>query len=115
MIVENGLLLVKFGALSLTEYAVKASLNGARALGLPNKGHLSVGADADISILDIEAEKAFATVVNGRVSMLNGNLVGSGTTFICDERGAGTLKRRGLSYVVKAPLSLDQIENRYIS
>ena len=114
VIVENGLLLVKFGALSLTDYAVKASLNGARALGLPNKGHLSVGADADISILDIEAEKAFATIVNGRVSMLDGNLVGSGTTFICDERGAGALKRRGLPYVVKAPLSLDQLENRYI-
>ena len=74
----------------------------------------AVGADADISILDIEAEKAFATIVNGRVSMLDGNLVGSGTTFICDERGAGTLKRRGLPYVVKAPLSLAQIENRYI-
>ena len=43
VIVENGLLLVKFGALNLNEYAVKASLNGARALGLKNKGHLSVG------------------------------------------------------------------------
>ncbi len=41
VIVENGLLLVKFGALNLNEYAVKASLNGARALGLKNKGHLS--------------------------------------------------------------------------
>lgn len=55
VIVENGLLLVKFGVLSLMEYAVKASLNGARTLSLANKGHLSVGADADISILDIEA------------------------------------------------------------
>lgn len=114
VIVENGLLLVKFGALSLTEYAVKASLNGARALGLPNKGHLSVGADADISILDVEAEKAFATIVNGRVSMLDGKLFGSGTTFICDERGEEALKRRGLPYIVKGPLSLKQIENRYI-
>lgn len=55
VIVENGLLLVKFGVLSLMEYAVKASLNGARTLSLANKGHLSVGADADISILGIEA------------------------------------------------------------
>lgn len=46
--------------------------------------------------------------------MLDGNLIGSGTTFICEEREAGTLKRRGSLYVVKAPLSLDQIGNRDI-
>lgn len=114
VIVENGLLLVKFGALNLNEYAVKASLNGARALGLKNKGHLSVGADADISILDIQNEKAFATIVEGNVIMLDGQLLGKGTTIICDERGASTLAKRGIKHIVKEEFSLKQITDRFI-
>ena len=77
------MLLVKFRALSLTEYG-ESHLNGARAWAFRIKGHLSVGADADISILDIEAKKLLPRLWNGRVSMLNGNLV-PGTTSICDE------------------------------
>jgi len=114
VIVENGLLLVKFGALSLNEFAVKFSLNGARALGLPSKGHLSVGADADISILDFANEKAFATVVGGKVIMLDGKLLGFGTTIICDERGAQALKKRNIKFIVKGPFSLNQITDRYV-
>ena len=114
VIVENGLLLVKFGALNLNEYAVKASLNGARALGLKNKGHLSVGADADISILDIQNEKAFATIVEGNVIMLDGQLLGKGTTIICDERGASTLAKRGIKHIVKEEFSLKQITDRFV-
>lgn len=114
VIVENGLLLVKFGALSLNEFAIKSSLNGARALGLPSKGHLSLGADADISILDFANEKAFATVVGGKVIMLDGKLLGSGTTIICDERGAQALKKRNIKFTVKEPFSLNQITDRYV-
>lgn len=114
VIVENGLLLVKFGALTLNEYAVKASLNGARALGLKNKGHLSVGADADISILDVQNEKAFATIVGGNVIMLEGQLLGKGTTIICDERGSATLAKRGIKHIVKEEFSLKQITDRFI-
>lgn len=114
VIVENGLLLVKFGALSLTEFAIKSSLNGARALGLPSKGHLSVGADADISILDIDKEKAFATVVDGKAIMLDGQLIGTGTTIICDERGVETLKRRNIKHTVKESFAMAQITNRFI-
>ena len=114
VIVENGLLLVKFGSLTLSEFAVKASLNGARALGLKNKGHLSVGADADITILDLQNERAYATLVEGNVIMLDGVLLGSGTTIICDERGSSALTKRKIKHIVKAPLSLKEIENRFI-
>lgn len=114
VIIENGLLLVKFGAISLREFAVKSSLNGARALNLPNKGHLGVGADADITILDIGAEKAVAAIVGGRVIMENGSLCGSGTTIICDERGESYLRKRGIPTIVKGALSKANIENRFI-
>ena len=114
VIVENGLLLVKFGAITLKEYAVKSSLNGARALGLPNKGHLAVGADADISVLDFVHEKAYATIVGGKVIMFDGKLCGNGTTIICDERGEKTLKARRIPTITKEPFSLSQITDRFI-
>lgn len=114
VIVENGLLLVKFGALTMKEFATKASLNGARALGLPNKGHLSVGADADITVIDFEKEKAYATIVGGKIIMKDGQLMGKGTCFICDERGRKNLQKKGLTFCVKKPLNLKRIEDRFI-
>lgn len=114
VIVENGLCLVQFGAITLNEFVVKASLNGARALGLPTKGHLGIGADADISILDYERKKAYATIVNGEVIMQDGELFGKGTTIICDERGDKYLKGRGIRTYVKKPLDLKVIESRFV-
>ncbi len=114
VIVENGLLLIKFGAISLREFAIKSSLNGARALNLPSKGHLGVGADADVTILDIEAEKAFATIVGGNVIMEEGKLCGSGTTIICDERGENYLRKRKIKTIVKGALTKETIQNRFV-
>lgn len=114
VIVENGLLLVKFGALTLKEFAVKTSLNGARALNLPQKGHLGIGADGDVTILDMENNKAFATIVNGNVIMENGNLCGKGTQIICDERGKNYLEKRGIKAIVKGPLVLPSDKDRFV-
>lgn len=115
VIVENGLLLVKFGALTLNEFVMKSSLNAANALGLPNKGHLGTGADADISILDFEKEKAYATVVGGNVIMEDGKLLGKGTSIICDERGSEYLTKRNIPFSIVEKLSLARIENRFKS
>ena len=52
VIISQGLSLVKLDVLTLSEFAQKTSLNPARMLRLNNKGHLSVGADADITIYD---------------------------------------------------------------
>jgi dihydroorotase-like cyclic amidohydrolase len=112
--VENGLLLVQFGAITLREFAIKASLNGARALGLPNKGHLAAGADADVSILDFDRKKAYATIVNGKVIMKDGALLGSGTGIICDKRGEAYLKSRGIRTIVKGDLCPENIEKRFV-
>lgn len=114
VIVENGLLLVHFGALTLGEFVVKASVNGARALGLPGKGHLGVGADADISILDFERRKAFATIVDGSVIMHDGRLLGKGTGIVCDERGEAALRSRGIRTIVRKPHDPAGIRSRFI-
>ena len=113
VIVENGLLLVQFGALTMKEFVVKASVNGARALGLPKKGQLGMGADADVSVLDFERKKAYATVVNGKVIMKDGELLGTGTGIICDERGEAYLKGRGIRTIVKNELAPDRIRDRF--
>ena len=115
VIMENGLLLVQFGAISMKEFVVKASVNGARALGLPDKGHLGAGADADVSILDFERKKAWATVVNGRVIMKAGELLGSGTGIICDARGEASLKARGIRTMVKKELDPQAVKQRFIA
>lgn len=104
VIVENGWPLVAFGAITAAEFVLKASVNGARALGLPAKGHLGAGADADVTVIDPERARAFATVVAGEVIMKDGALLGKGTTIICDARGEAALKRRGIRAIVKRPL-----------
>ena len=98
----------------MTEFVIKSSLNGARALNLPNKGHLGCGADADISVLDYDRKIAYATVVDGKVIMKDGELLGKGTTIICDERGEAYLKDRGIRAYVKQPLVAETIKNRLI-
>ena len=114
VIVENGLLLVAFGALTMSEFVAKASLAGARALGLPAKGHLSEGADGDVTVVDVPARRAAATVVGGRIIMNEGALLGSGTTIICDARGADALARRGIAHVVKEPLQPERFRERFV-
>ena len=114
VIVENGLCLVQFGAITMEEFVIKASLNGARALGLPEKGHLGLGADADITVLDVNSKKAFATVVNGKIIMREGRLFGKGTTIVCDERGERYLKDRSIPVLVKKPLDTKAIMDRFI-
>ena len=114
VIVENGLCLVQFGAITLNEFVIKASVNGAKALGLPKKGHLTVGADADLSILDYDRKVAYATVVDGKIIMKDGELLGKGTTIICDQRGEAYLKERGIRAYVKEPLVPESVKERLI-
>lgn len=114
VIVENGLLLVQFGAITMAEFVVKSSLNAARALGLPGKGHLGIGADGDVSVLDFERKKAFATVAGGKVIMKDGALLGRGTTIICDARGEAWLKSCGIACRVKGSLDPEGIQRRFV-
>lgn len=99
VIVAMGILLVKFGALTLPEFVVKASLNTARHLRLFDRGHLSEGAAADITIIDYERETAVESIVGGVVNMKNGVLYGTGTTFVTTERGRDHLTKLGYATI----------------
>ncbi len=48
--------LVRPGILSLSRFIALLSLNPARLLGLGNKGRIAAGADADLTLLDLDAE-----------------------------------------------------------
>lgn len=103
VILALGLSLVKLGVLTLTEFAQKTSLNPARMLRLKNKGHLGVGADADITIYDYVRQEPVASFVAGRPVLQDGCVVGTGASVICTERGARAIARRGMKATVVDP------------
>lgn len=67
-----------------------------------------------LSYLWVGSRKTLEVDVEGNVIMLEGQLLGKGTTIICDERGASTLAKRGIKHIVKEEFSLKQITDRFI-
>lgn len=100
VIVEMGLALVKLQALSLLEFARKTSFNPARILGLRTKGALRPGADADITALSVQDQRAVLGVADGRVIMHHGYACGSGSRIVSTPAGAAAVQARGLRPVV---------------
>jgi hypothetical protein len=94
--VELGLALVAFGALSLAGFVRKACLAPARMIGLDQKGHLGVGADADAALIDQSRRRVRATIAGGLPIMLHGVVVGSGGTLVTTARGERSARRTGL-------------------
>lgn len=80
VIIEMGLTLVEFKALSMSEFVRKASVNPAIMMGLTGKGSLSAGADADITVIDRPGKRAYITLVGGEVIMYDGFVSGNGGT-----------------------------------
>ncbi len=99
-LLSHGLSLLRFEALTLLEMAHKCCLAPARMLGLKNKGHLSVGADADLVVVDSNSHEAVLTVAAGKIIMINGLVVGRGGTIVTTERGKRALNQRGISAIV---------------
>ena len=99
VLLSVGLSLVKFGALTLTEFVQKTSLNPARHLRLADRGHLSEGAAADVTVFDFERQKAVETIADGKTVMKDGRLVGRGVTFITTERGGAALEKQGYAVI----------------
>ena len=95
VIVEMGLALVKLQALSLPEFARKASYNPARILGLTNKGVLATGADADITVVDVDRQRAVLGMSNGQVIMHEGYVCGRGSRIVTTAEGAGAVRHAG--------------------
>lgn len=94
-----GLSLVKFGAITLSEFVVKTSVNPARHLRLSDRGHLTPGAAADITVFDFERQKAVETIVGGETVMREGELFGHSMRFITTAKGAPTLKAKGFETI----------------
>ncbi len=101
--VEYGLCLVKYNALTLNEFILKTSTAGARMLGLHHKGHLGKGADADITVLDMERGEAAMTIVDGNVIMAHGIVYGHGGTILTTPKGEAKVKEYGYDYGIVKP------------
>jgi predicted amidohydrolase len=66
-------------------------------LGLASKGHLGPGADADVTVLDLERGRAVMSLVAGEVVMVDGVPVGSGGTILTTSEGEASLRTRAQS------------------
>ena len=65
-------------------------------LGLPRKGQLGVGADADCAIVDPVARQARVTIANGPPICIDGAGRGLGGTVVTTARGEAAVRARGL-------------------
>ncbi len=101
--VASGLCLVKLSALTLEEFVLKTSRNPARILGLVNKGHLAIGTDADVSVVDIDRQKPVMSISNGKVIMFKSLVCGSGTRMITTPAGERYIHENGLDAMVVNP------------
>lgn len=100
---EQGLALVRFGAISLTEFVAKASVAPAQMLGLPAKGHLGEGADADAIVVDPATSRAQWVVARGRVVVEDGVVVGQGGRMLTTTAGARFLREQGVEIEIVRP------------
>jgi cytosine/adenosine deaminase-related metal-dependent hydrolase len=108
--VRSGLALVRFGALTLSEFALKTSYNASRMFGMLDKGHLGVGADADVTVLDLQNGTAVMSLARGQVIMLDGVVAGRSGTIITTKRGEPCVARSGLPYQL-----IDLSESRFFT
>ncbi|MDJ0815138.1 MAG: amidohydrolase family protein [Desulfobacterales bacterium] len=99
-LLSHGLSLVRFNALTLTEFVQKCCYVPAQMLGLPDKGHLTPGADADIVIVDMNKQEAVLTMAGGKVIMVGGVVTGKDGTIVTTEAGRKELIARGIPIVV---------------
>lgn len=93
-ILSHGLPLVRFCALTLSELVQKISLTPSRMLGLKNKGHLSIGADADITIFNPDDAKVEIVLIKGKVCMVSGIIFNNPGTLIVTQRGVSRFKKQ---------------------
>lgn len=100
VIVSMGLALVKLQALTMKDFVQKTSYNPSRILGLSQKGHFRLGADADITVLDLEKQDPVMSLVNGKIIMFRGHVCGKGSQAITTKAGESFVKSKGLSPVV---------------
>lgn len=97
VLLPAGLALVDLGGLSLQELVAKISYQPARLLGLANKGSLTAGRDADITIVDRLQRSAFATIIGGQVCYMDGKVLGAAAGSLLLPQGRTMYSARGWS------------------
>ena len=90
----------RLGYLSVEDIVSKVCIMPAKIFGFKNKGHLGVGADADISVLDLERDKATMSFALGKMIMKDGECVGQGGCALVPEEAVNTMHALGCSYQV---------------
>lgn len=98
--VEKGLLLIKLGAMNLMDFVIKSSLRPAQMFGMINKGHLGEGADADITVLDLEKCKAVMGINKGKVIMVEGIAIGEKGIILTTKEGERNIREINVDYEV---------------
>jgi len=68
--------------------------------GLTGKGHLSPGADADVTVVEPDTGIPSLGMVAGNVIMREGRAVGAGGTLLVTKDGETAAKNSGLGYQV---------------
>ena len=94
VILEHGMQLVGFGALTLRELVLKTSFNPAKMFGFVSKGHFSVGADADVILVEPVTGKVQMTFIDGTLSMANGMALDRPGKVLTTHQGAKELQRK---------------------
>lgn len=99
VLLQKGLCLIKFGAISLKEMIYKTSSLPAQLLGLSNKGHFYPGADADITVFDYEKQQAIHSLVEGKFILKNQKVIGEKGKIITTHFGEKYLKQKQIPYI----------------
>jgi len=99
-LVRHGLMLVQIGAWTLRDFVVKSSVNPARMLRLPAKGHLGVGADADVTVVDLAAGRADWSLARGRIVLADGKVSGRGGMLLVSPAGESVARSARVSHEV---------------
>jgi adenine deaminase len=68
--------------------------------GLVNKGHLSPGADADITIVNPDTGNPTMSLVAGEVVMVEGRSIGGGGTLLVTREGEEAARDTRIGYQV---------------
>lgn len=99
-VIASGMKLVDLEILSLADLVHKACWAPAQVLGLPGKGHLGEGADADIAVVEARTAQVQTTIAAGQVVMHQGVVIGRGTRFVTTAGGKAAVSAAGCEPVV---------------
>jgi hypothetical protein len=96
--IEQGMNILRFGGLTPLELAEKLSYNPARMIGLPKKGRITPGMDADLTVISPVQGRAVMSFVAGHMVMMDGRAVGSSGKLLITDSGLAAAEHYGLPY-----------------